>query len=601
MKAGLSALCRFAAPLVLGAVALASIGCDDSVGGESGEDGTGGGGDTIVPPQSIDALDLLLVVDSSGSMSDKQAFLAGSIRPFLERIRSPRCVDAAHAPIAAQPAQGAACPDGSVREFTPDVTVHIGLISSSLGSGTSTVCDPAQAGFNNDDRAHLVWRSQPGTGANDLPSYQNLGFFAWDPGAKLSPAGISDFEELNTLVQSAIAGIGEQGCGLEMPLEAMYQFLNAPEPNRRVTGDGGVTETDQVVLDQRAAFLRDDSVVQVILLSDENDASFRADNIGNFGMSAPGQVTMPRARTECASDPNDACCVSCIDATPAGCAGDGGCPEPGNTTNPGNYYPSDAVENEINLRSWDTKRRFGIDFLAPVERYIEGLQSTTLTLPSSDTAPNPLFVANPSRQVLFTAVVGVPWQLVARRNDAGAPDASLGFQSGAEMLQAGTWDLILGDPANGVLPGDPHMIETPFERAGISDGDPINGNDFETFQKDLQYACVFDLPPELHRQCDPEEGSGCKTPCDGQSTDKPICSPSDPLLQIRANAYPGVRQLQVAKALAERALVVPICGLSELASEPPPDAPGPVGTFIMSTGLGQAAEQTASALGGVSQ
>ena len=36
-------------------------------------------------------------------------------------------------------------------------------------------------------------------------------------------------------------------------------------------------------------------------------------------------AAMPKPRSECADDPGNACCVSCIEPVPDGCSGDGGC------------------------------------------------------------------------------------------------------------------------------------------------------------------------------------------------------------------------------------------------------------------------------------
>jgi hypothetical protein len=599
--ADFATLCRFGSALLLASAALATVGCDSSVGGErggtGGDDGTGSGsgGNPPVTPESIDALDLLLVIDGSGSMADKQGFLSQAIGPFLDRIRNPRCVDATYAPIADQPALNAPCPEGSVRQYAPDVTVHVGVITSSLGTplgGDGGVCDTA-ASPNNNDHGHLVWRSTPGTATNDIPTYENLGFFAYDPGAQLSPTGESDFAAFSDNVESAIRGVGEVGCGFEAPLEAMYRFLADPEPG--LIADDENSEVDETVLDQRAAFLRDDAVLQVLLLSDEDDASFRNDRFGGFGSSPEQSASMPRARAECAADPNDPCCASCIDAVPSGCSGDGACAEPGNANNPANFFSAEDAENGVNIRSWDTKRRFGIDFLYPVERYVEALQSPTLTVFRDTSAPNPLF-EGVARRVFFTAVVGVPWQDVAR----DASDPTQGFQSNAEMLTRGTWDVIVGDPAANVQPSDPLMIQHPDPRPGLSTSpgsNPVNGNEWATEYEDLQYACVFDLPVEAHRECDGEQTGGCDC-SDSQAPGKPVCDPNEPLLQIRAKAYPGARQLQVAKGLGDAANVVPLCGLFLTSGEP---APGPVGTFILEKGLEDTADQVAALMSGATE
>jgi len=607
MKPEFTTLCRYAAPALLAGFALGAVGCSDSVGGENGSgtggsdvagsgDGDGdGGGDTTIQPTSIDALDLLLVVDGSGSMADKQGFLAQTLRPFLERIRSPRCVDANHAVVSNQPAPGAVCPDGSVREYTPDVTVHIGVISSNLGSGDAAVCS-AFEGRNNDDAGHLVWRSTPGTPNNDLITYNGQGFFAWDPGGRLTPVpGSNDFDTLMGGVESAIEGVGELGCGFEMPLEAMYRFLNEPDPR------DAEDDVDQLLLDQRDAFLRDDSVLQIILLSDENDSSFQNNPVGGLAMIPDGE-RLPRARSECAAGPTSACCASCIEQVPAGCSGDGGCAEPGNVSNLDNFYEGNDRESNLSLRGWNPKQRFGLEFRYPVGRYVEGLQSATLTLADGSTAPNPLFAGPRSAApVLFTALVGVPWQEVVRKDESGDPDPTLGFQSSAELTASGTWGRIIGDSSANVLPGNPVMIESPLPRPGLSTAlgsSPINGQEFETNYQDLQYACVFDLPQELQQDCATTEANcDCQVDEEGVpfNPGKPVCSDDSPSVQVRAKAYPGLRQLEVARALGDRASVLSICGLS---LQPDEESPGPVGTFIMQLGLEQVAEQVATVMSG---
>jgi hypothetical protein len=72
---------------------------------------------------------------------------------------------------------------------------------------------------------------------------------------------------------------------------------------------------DAQLLAERRDFLRPDSLVAIILLSDENDCSikeysqfFYASTLKNPNGT---QFHLPRARSECAIDPNDPCCKSC--------------------------------------------------------------------------------------------------------------------------------------------------------------------------------------------------------------------------------------------------------------------------------------------------
>src|SRR4029079_7779363 len=74
---------------------------------------------------------------------------------------------------------------------------------------------------------------------------------------------------------------------------------------------------------------------------------------------------------------------------------------------------------------------------------------------------NPLFVGNRSpKLVFFGAVVGVPWQDLAKDPKSLAS----GFAPPSEI----DWALVLGDPASGVPPTDPLMIESVAPRSGTN-------------------------------------------------------------------------------------------------------------------------------------
>lgn len=75
----------------------------------------------------------------------------------------------------------------------------------------------------------------------------------------------------------------------------------------------------------------------------------------------------------------------------------------------------DEERDAPNLRCWDQKRRFGVDMLYPIQRYVDGLRSKTILTRSGQTVPNPLFAGGRSPDsVLFAGIVGVPWQDIAR-------------------------------------------------------------------------------------------------------------------------------------------------------------------------------------------
>jgi hypothetical protein len=49
------------------------------------------------------------------------------------------------------------------------------------------------------------------------------------------------------------------------------------------------------------------------------------------------------------------------------------------------------MEDNINLRCWDQKRRFGIDFLYPIDRYTQAFTQATIVNRAGELVPNPLF------------------------------------------------------------------------------------------------------------------------------------------------------------------------------------------------------------------
>ena len=561
------------------AVLVAACGAKTGLRVDPGRVDAGSGGSGGTPPfdagvqARADKIDLLFMIDGSGSMRDKQEILAVAVPDLVRRLNNPLCVGSDGRPAPMQPSNPVLpCPAGYEREFNSVQDMHIGVISSNLGShGASGGCGASGDG---DDKAHLLGRGASGR------TYQNLGFLAWDPARTKRPAGETDPDALSDLVRRLVLGVGEGGCAAEASLEAWYRFLIDPEPynsievvrcsglaNGRCAIPVGV---DEALLKQRRDFLRPDSLVAVIMLSDENDCSIRDDGTS---FSVLESNPMPRGTSACARTPLDPCCRPCTDLTTiAGClpvASDPECAK--------GPYPSE--EDSQYLRCFDQKRRFGRDFLQPVQRYIEGL--TQLSVPRRDgtMVPNPLFVATPGSEprhpslVFVAAVVGVPWQDIAR--DPRDP-SELHYKSARELHQQGVWDIIVGDPSRGIPPSDPLMIESVAARTGRNPvtGDaiappnsshplanPINGHEMELSLGgfDLQYACIFDLPEP--KGCE-SQGFFCDCAANSLGGLKPICQAQDGsygTTQFRAKAFPGLRQLEVLKGFGDNAIVASIC------------------------------------------
>jgi len=554
----------------------------------------------------VDKIDLLFMIDNSISMSDKQAILAQAVPVLVQRLITPTCVDTNGAPVGSGAVADASghCPTGQgVPEFNAIKDIHIGVISSSLGDhGSADVCSDAQnqanvggggVMSNYNDGAQLLPSVRPA----GLYSWNNSGFLVWDPRDqtkvtdKHTPIGPGETmkDTFNTNFTAMVVAAGEHGCGYEAQLESWYRFLVDPEPVLNM-GNNGATSVrprgadkavtvNNVVLQQRAAFLRPDSLLAVVMLTDENDCSINdEDNAQGWLVGFKGGVGqlswhMPRARSVCATNPNDSNCAPCTagDSDPACAAG---------TTLLLN-------EDSMNERCYNQVQRFGINLLYPPGRYVEGLSRKLIT-PHTDKGqvPNPVFAASgglPSREpelVFLAGIVGVPWQDVSTEDSWNG--RGLKYMTAQELVDNKRWDVILGDPyaSPPILPSDPLMIESIDPRTtgaphplianaavvGPTGGgtNPINGHEQDVLPQrdDLQFACIFPLmPPKSAADCT-ANSDACDCNLDEFDKHSPLCSGTTAAAdgqQVSAKGYPGVRELQVLQGLLNQSIVASIC------------------------------------------
>ncbi|MEZ4221076.1 MAG: hypothetical protein R3B13_09105 [Polyangiaceae bacterium] len=541
----------------------AGNGASAGIGGIAGTGGsTNTGGTGNEPNQKSSDLDLLFVIDNSISQSDKQQVLSDGIPELMARLVNPRCVDSSGNAVAQPASPDVPCPSGSQRENPPVKSLHVGAISSSLGAHGGDTCAETSPNFKPDqnDRAHLI------PSVRGVATYQDQGFFTWGAGISGSATSV---DELAKQTRDMILAVGETGCGYEAPLEAMYRFLVDPNPPQTIERQGAISAavgTDSVLLAQRAKFLRPGSTVAVVLLTDENDCSILDE--GQGWVMSTGSPGLPRATSACKTNPDDACCTSCATADVAGCTPHGSDAEcaKGNFSGP---------EDHVNLRCWQQKRRFGVDFLYPVERYVHGLSDAKIEDREGKTVDNPLFasVGGKTRlpgQVVLATITGVPWQLLAKPSTVSGA-TPLELMSPAELATSGAWSKIL--PQGQTPPGDAHMIEDYAPRPGLPGPsasyleDPVHGHEWDIAGAfgaqqgpgELQYACNFALPAT--RDCAGATG-GCDCNDAGVNGKNPLCQDSDgsySSIQRRAKAYPGVRQLEVTRQLGERGVAASIC------------------------------------------
>ncbi|HEU5073228.1 MAG TPA: hypothetical protein VFU02_03630, partial [Polyangiaceae bacterium] len=543
---------------------------------------------------AVDKVDLLFVIDNSISMADKQELLKEAVPTLLERLINPPCISAADRNDAVHvDGPSAVCPSGYQKEFEPLIDLHVGVITSSLGSHGGDICSEDFPSFNptNNDRGHLLASVRAG-----LPAYSAAGFLAWDPAGQKQPPGDHEVGPFLLAFQNHVVAAGEAGCGYEATQEAWYRFLVEPNPYAEIEVDDRnlavPVGTDRTLLEQRNEFLRPDSLLMIVVLSDEDDCSVIDAGVGWLTSTAAlggSSFTFPPATSACADDPNSACCRSCEiqeSRPPAGCGS--------LSDDPACRAPS-ASADPLHLRCHRQKERFGLDLLYPIERYTGALENLTVEdtrrceEPGATNDPaecprvvNPLFAGkrDPSL-VIYTAIVGVPWQDIA--TSESLTGVGLEYLNAHELEELDRWRLILGDPERGEPPLDPLMIASSAPRTGehplLGEAlappdslDPransINGHEFFNDGSDLQYACTF--PLRNPRECADAEGCDCREP----SMNRPLCNPpgggAAQTTQYYAKAYPGPRHLAIAKALGDTASVASIC---PKVIDPPTSAP----------------------------
>jgi hypothetical protein len=153
---------------------------------------------TTAEQARADKIDLLFVIDDSGSMRDKQQILARAVPDLVDRLTNPLCVDPnTLAPASKQPSSALApCAAGSVREFNAVQDLHIGVVSTSLGGVGAASCGVGFSRSSANDHAHLIApRNAAAKGRN---------FLVWDPAQTAQPHGERDPAALRAAVSDLV-------------------------------------------------------------------------------------------------------------------------------------------------------------------------------------------------------------------------------------------------------------------------------------------------------------------------------------------------------------------------------------------------------------
>ncbi|HTE51763.1 MAG TPA: hypothetical protein VK698_13005, partial [Kofleriaceae bacterium] len=177
-----------------------------------------------IPASVRPDLDLLFVIDNSSSMAGEQQLLGENFPRFIEKL-------------------------GEARGGLPDL--HLGVVSSDLGiapfalpaRGTGGACE------GEGDRGRLL-RGPPGS---DCPLAAGDRFLRDSIGPGGRDINYPPGELAATF--ACMAELGVTGCGFEQHLEAMRRALDDNPDN--------------------AGFVRDDALLAIVLIADEDDCSAR--------------------------------------------------------------------------------------------------------------------------------------------------------------------------------------------------------------------------------------------------------------------------------------------------------------------------------------
>ena len=544
---------------------------------------------TVVHNETVEKVDLLFMIDNSASMGDKQNLLAQAVPIMINRLVSPNCVDANNNPDGTTANPDGTCTNtADTAEFPPVHDMHIGVVSSSLGGRGGDQCpasatNPANTALNahNDDRGELLNRG----GVAGNPTVENVpstdtntsNFLSWFPAVMQNtgtgvtmplPPAITVAATLVSDFTTLVEGVHEHGCGFEAQNEAWYRFLVQPDPfdsivvtNNRASYSG----LDGTLLQQRHDFLRSDSLLAVIVVTDENEAAADPLSIWGQGWAFDNQLfpgspngASPQGTIECdeldpnnpeTTGPNDPNCTTCAFVSTSDPTFATRCPKDGNAGENGFLDPANDA---LNNRFYHQTSRFGITSMYPTSRYIRGLQQASApdshhevdgngnyigdqdananctnpiyaaALPTSATGPTDPALCNLARGtrtsdlVYYAAIAGVPHELL--QTTPGAPDGLCPTGTAQadcpqkDTLTAADWTLIMGnDPENYDFSGaDFHMVENWDPR--LTQGSVLSAEEKGPLQANVMV-----------------NASNCPPPAAGQNTGtvagQPLCDP----------------------------------------------------------------------------
>jgi hypothetical protein len=272
-----------------------------------------------VPQSGVDKVDLLFMIDNSGSMSEEQAKLADVLDDMVLVLTTGQL----------QPSMPKEKPD-----FPPVQSLHIGVVSSDMGvNGAPPQKSCGALSFKPDERdtfgateflvkplgddgvlqtstlvaTNGIWAA-PTSGAAPVervpgdPSCQGIVFPAGQKYIDFQ-AGVTNPQDTAKRF-SCISKLGKNGCGLEQQLESALKALTPPDSQIKFSGSAtngtptsghGDPIAMNAVPGQNRGFLRQDSILAVVFVTDEEDCSIPDGSREIFdamSTSVPGEINV---------------------------------------------------------------------------------------------------------------------------------------------------------------------------------------------------------------------------------------------------------------------------------------------------------------------
>lgn len=232
---------------------------------------TDAGSDAYVvrPPVAV-GLDLLFMVDTSGAMAEEQSMLVDALPRLFAAITS-----------------GDLDADG-IEDMAPITSLHVGIVTPNMGAAQYTGVPTCAPGLGDDGILRARSRITVTPCMADYPS----GIFEFAAGD-----AVEDFSSSIGCV--AYAGTG--GCGFEQQLEAALKAVTPTRPQewtaegyvppRFVSAEGAIDAVPGNAQGRNRGFVRADSALAIVLVTDEDDCSVR--DYGLFVTADPRFMSVP--------------------------------------------------------------------------------------------------------------------------------------------------------------------------------------------------------------------------------------------------------------------------------------------------------------------